>query len=55
MSKDPRIPVTAEQKALIDEAARDEPEGMAARVWAVVLTATKRKRAKGGDERKNPS
>jgi hypothetical protein len=55
MNKDLRIPVTSEQKALIDEATRDEPEGMAAWVRAVVLAAAKRKLAKGGDERKNPS
>ncbi|HZY85542.1 MAG TPA: hypothetical protein VFE78_11980 [Gemmataceae bacterium] len=38
-----RIPVTSEQKALIDEATADEPEGKAA--WArVILLAAARRR-----------
>jgi len=41
-----RIPVTSEQKALIDEAIRDEPEGMAAWARAVLLDAAKKKLAK---------
>jgi hypothetical protein len=49
MNRDLRIPVTSEQKALIDEATRDEPEGMAAWVRAVVLAAAKRKLAKGNE------
>jgi hypothetical protein len=39
MDTDLRIPVTSEQKALIAEATRDEPEGMAAWARAVLLRA----------------
>jgi hypothetical protein len=46
MDRDIRIPVTSEQKALINDATADEPEGMAAWVRAVVLEAAKRKLAK---------
>jgi hypothetical protein len=38
-----RIPVTSEQKALIDEATADEPEGMAAWARALLLAAARRK------------
>ena len=41
-----RIPVTEEQKALIDEATADEPEGMAAWRRTVLLHAAKRKVAR---------
>ena len=41
-----RIPVTSEQKALIDEATADEPEGMAAWARGLLLTAAKRKLGK---------
>ena len=34
-----RIPVTSEQKALIDQATADEPEGMAAWARALLLEA----------------
>ena len=37
-----RIPVTSEQKAVIDEATADEPEGMAAWARAVLLEAAVR-------------
>lgn len=43
MDTDLRIPVTAEQKALIVEATRDEPEGMAAWARAVLLQVARRK------------
>ncbi len=41
-----RIPVTSEQKALIAEATRDEPEGMAAWSRHILLEAAKQKIAK---------
>ena len=41
-----RIPVTDEQKAIIDQATADEPEGMAAWARALLLAAAKRKIAK---------
>ncbi len=41
-----RIPVTSEQKQIIVEATRDEPEGMAAWVRAIVLNAAKQKAAR---------
>jgi hypothetical protein len=43
MDTDLRIPVTSEQKALIQTATRDEPEGMAAWARAVLLEAARRK------------
>lgn len=43
MDTDLRIPVTAEQKALIVEATGDEPEGMAAWARQVLLNAAKQK------------
>jgi hypothetical protein len=46
LDTDIRIPLTSEQKALIVEATRGEPEGMAAWVRAVVLVAAKRKLTK---------
>ena len=42
-----RIPVTDEQKALVDEATADEPEGMAAWARAILLGAARRKVARG--------
>ncbi len=47
MDTDLRIPVTSEQKTLINEATADEPEGMAAWARMVLLDAAKRKLAKG--------
>ena len=41
-----RIPMTDEQKAEIDRATADEPEGMAAWARALLLAAAKRKIAK---------
>jgi hypothetical protein len=41
-----RIPVTDEQKAMIDQATADEPEGMAAWARALLLGAARRKLAK---------
>jgi hypothetical protein len=41
-----RIPVTDEQKALIDEVTADEPEGMAAWARTLLLGAARRKQAK---------
>jgi hypothetical protein len=38
-----RIPVTDEQKGLIDQATADEPEGMAAWARAILLAAARRK------------
>ena len=43
---DLRIPRTAEQKRLIDEATADEPYGKAAWARAVLLDAARRKLAK---------
>jgi hypothetical protein len=36
-----RIPMTGEQKALVQEATKDDPEGVAAWVRAVVLQAAR--------------
>jgi hypothetical protein len=41
-----RIPVTDEQKAIIDRATADEREGMAAWARAILLGAAQRKLAK---------
>lgn len=49
MDTDLRIPVTSEQKALIQQATADEAEGMAAWARAVLLLAAKRKVAQGKD------
>ncbi len=46
MTTDLRIPVTAEQKAVITEATADEPNGMAAWARAVLLEAARKKLAK---------
>jgi hypothetical protein len=43
MDTDMRIPLTSEQKALIDEATRDEPEGKAAWARAILLQAARAK------------
>lgn len=45
-----RIPVTDEQKALIDRATADEREGMAAWARAILLAAAKRRMAKSRDD-----
>ena len=46
MDTDMRIPLTSEQKALIDEATDDEPDGKAAWARALMLDAARRKIAK---------
>ena len=43
MDTDLRIPLTSEQKKLIDEATRDEPEGKAAWARAILLAAAKKR------------
>jgi len=48
MDTDLRIPLTSEQKALIDEATADEPEGKAAWARALLLEAAKKKLARSG-------
>jgi hypothetical protein len=51
MDTDLRIPLTSEQKRLIDEATAAEPEGKAAWARAILLDAAKRKLAKSGGGR----
>lgn len=51
MDTDLRIPVTAEQKALIVEATSDEPEGMAAWARAVLMEAARKKSGAPGRSR----
>ena len=46
MDTDLRIPLTTEQKALIDEATADEPGGKAAWARDILWNAAKRKAAK---------
>ncbi len=46
MDTDLRIPLTSEQKAAIDEATADEPEGKAAWARAILLDAARRKMAR---------
>jgi hypothetical protein len=43
MDTDLRIPLTSEQKQLIDEATQNEPEGKAAWARAILLQAARRK------------
>jgi hypothetical protein len=52
MSTDLRIPLTSQQKALIDEATADEPEGKAAWARALLLGAARRKLAKNRNGKK---
>ena len=47
-----RIPVTDEQKAMIDQATADEVEGMAAWARALLLAAARRKLAKSKDDKR---
>jgi uncharacterized protein (DUF1778 family) len=47
MDKDIRVPVTADQKKIIEKATSNEPAGMAAWVRQVVLKAAEEK-IKGG-------
>jgi hypothetical protein len=46
MDTDLRIPLTSEQKALIDQATANEPEGKAAWARAILLEAAKQQIAK---------
>jgi hypothetical protein len=46
MDTDLKIPVTSEQRALIQQATANEPEGMAAWAREVLLDAAKRKMAR---------
>jgi len=50
-----RIPVTDEQKELIDRATADEPDGMAAWARALLLAAARRKLAKDSEKRRKLS
>jgi hypothetical protein len=52
MDTDLRIPLTSEQKALIDAATADEPEGKAAWARAILLAAARQKVGYRGNERK---
>ena len=52
MDTDLRIPLTSEQKALIDEATKDEPEGKAAWARALLLEAARKRVATSKDAKK---
>lgn len=54
MDTDLRIPLTSEQKTLIQEATADEPEGMAAWARTVLLEAAKRKASRAKADRPGP-
>jgi hypothetical protein len=54
MDTDLRIPVTREQKQLIAEATREEPEGMAAWARAVLLDAARNRIAVGNAKNGSP-
>jgi uncharacterized protein (DUF1778 family) len=47
MDKDIRVPVTADQKKIIEKAVANEPQGMAAWVRQVVLKAAEEKINRG--------
>jgi len=53
MDTDIRIPVTSEQKQVIAEATRDEPEGMAAWARAVLLREARKQIAQVGKTAEN--
>jgi hypothetical protein len=53
MDTDLRVPLTSEQKTLIDEATANEPEGKAAWARAILLAAANRKLAKSKDDKKD--
>jgi hypothetical protein len=53
MDTDIRVPMTGEQKALINEATADEAQGMAAWVRGVLIDAAKRKLAKDRSKKKH--
>jgi hypothetical protein len=48
MDTDLRIPLTSEQKALIDDATADEPEGKAAWARAILLREARKRTARRG-------
>ncbi len=50
MNTDFRIPLTSEQKALLDEATRDEPEGKAAWARNLLLQAARKKISRKGND-----
>ena len=50
MDTDLRIPLTSEQKSLIDNATRDEPEGKAAWARAILLEAARKRLRKERQE-----
>jgi hypothetical protein len=50
MDTDLRIPLTREQKAVIDEATKDEPEGKAAWARAILLAAARAKAVKSNTD-----
>jgi hypothetical protein len=52
LDSDLRIPVTSEQRAVIVEATRDVPEGMAGWARELLLAAAKRRLAKNKDRKK---
>jgi hypothetical protein len=57
MDTDLRIPLTSEQKSLLDDATADEPEGKAEWARAILLEAARKKivrRNAGGSERRGP-
>jgi hypothetical protein len=53
LDSDLRIPVTSEQRALIVEATRDVPEGMAGWARELLLAAAKRRLAKTKEGKKD--
>jgi hypothetical protein len=55
MDTDLRVPVTAEQKAVIMEAVADEPEGFAQWARELLLAAARRKLAKVSGAKKGKS
>jgi hypothetical protein len=52
MDTDLKIPVTSEQRELIQQASADEPGGMAAWARAILLAAARRKMAKDGSKKR---
>jgi hypothetical protein len=53
MDTDLRIPLTGEQKAIIDKATADVPEGKAAWARAVLLEAARKRSARNGAKAKS--
>ena len=54
MDTDLRIPLTSEQKTLIEEATADAPEGMAAWARAILLEAARKKVGRGKTDKSGP-